>query len=665
VSTPEAAPPTDVVRFGAFEVDLRSGELRRKGVKVRLQDQPFRLLRILLDHAGEVVTREELQRQIWPSDTFVDFDRGLNNAIKRLREALGDTADTPRYVETLPKRGYRFVAPLVERAAPEPAVVADPPAGARVQPAGGTAVPPAGVASLPKVHGATRVVLGALGVMAALAALGLASNVGGLRDRLFGTSAAPVTEPQIHSLAVIPLTNLSADPAQAYFSDGITDALITELAQLRPIRVISRTSVMHYKKTEKTLPEIARELNVDGIVEGTVQRSGERVRITAQLIYAPADKHLWASTYERDLRDVFLLERELTQEIARQVQAQLTSPGQPPPPHPRPVNVQALDAYLQGAQHLNRVGRGGSDEERQKAAPYFQRAIEFDPTFVPAYLGLADAHCYYLLPSSPEDVAIIRQARQRVAELDQSALDRRKGPCAHEQHDPSQSEEQQYRACLARDPNNVGAHRDFARFLDNRGRLDEGWREQQIAQQLDPHPDRTAPDLDLQEALMKRGQYDQAIELISRVVESEPHEWQSHHDLALCYEAKGMQREEIEELGRTATSYGFPEIEPRLRRAFAASGYRGALRRWARECEQLEEAGKLYAPTYLARIYLRLDEKTHAYRLLEEAYRSRNRRRSECSSDYDPVGELEHMRKDSQFRSDPAFLDLLRRLGLT
>ena len=392
-------------------------------MKVRLQDQPFRLLRILLDHAGEVVTREELQRQIWPSDTFVDFDRGLNNAIKRLREALGDTADTPRYIETLPKRGYRFVAPLVELDAPERAVVADPPAGARLQPAGGTAVPPAGVASLPKVHGATRVVLGALGVMAALAAIGLASNVGGLRDRLFGTSAAPVTEPQIHSLAVIPLTNLSADPGQDYFSDGITDGLITELAQIRTIRVISRTSVMHYKKTDKTLPEIARELGVDGIVEGTLQRAGDRVRITAQLIYAPADKHLWASTYERDLQNVFALEREVTMEIARQVQAAINSDGQSLPPPPRPVIVEALDAYLQAKQHLDRVGRGAGDEEKKVAATYLHRAVDLDPTFVEAYKALVDAHCYLLIPGSEEDAAIINEAKQKVAELDPNSRD--------------------------------------------------------------------------------------------------------------------------------------------------------------------------------------------------------------------------------------------------
>ena len=217
----DEAHPSDVVRFAVFEVDLRSGELRKSGVRIKLQDQPFRLLRILLDHPGEVVTRDELQRQIWPSDTFVDFDRGLNNAVKRLREALGDTAETPRYIETLPKRGYRFIGALRDTEDRSGTVPAQPAAN-----------PP-----LDSRSSVAKVVVSALALAILLSAIGMAANIGGLRDRWWKAPVVPVAAPSIHSLAVIPLTNLSADPAQDYFSDGITDALITELAQIRSIRV--------------------------------------------------------------------------------------------------------------------------------------------------------------------------------------------------------------------------------------------------------------------------------------------------------------------------------------------------------------------------------------------------------------------------------------------
>ena len=239
--------------------------------------------------------------------------------------------------------------------------------------------------------------VGAIALGVVVAGIGLTSYIASVGHRVSRPPATPVERPTIHSLAVIPLTNLSSDPAQEYLCDAITDALITEVAQLRAIRVISRTSVMRYKKTDRSLPDIARELNVDGIVEGTVQRSDDRVRITVQLIDA-SDKHLWGSVYERDLKDVFALEREVTTEIARKVQAEISTEAGSPPPQPRPVNVQALDAYLQGNAHLDRVGRGSGDEEKKKAAPFFQRAIDLDPTFVQAYKGLVNAHCYDLFP---------------------------------------------------------------------------------------------------------------------------------------------------------------------------------------------------------------------------------------------------------------------------
>src|SRR5438876_441903 len=299
------------IQFGIFEVDLRSGELRKRGVKVKLQEQPLQILGILLEKPGEVVTREELRQRIWPADTFVDFDHGLNNAIRRLREALGDSAETPRYIETLSRRGYRFI-----------------------------------------------------------------SN--------FGAATSGACPPR--SLAVLPLENLSRDPEQEYFAEGLTEALITTLAKIGELRVVSRTSAMQYKGVHKPLREIARELEVDFVVEGTVLRVGRRVRITAQLIDASRETHLWAESYERDLRDVFALQSEVAQAIAREVHIKLTPQDLAHFAQPHPVDPEAYEAYLKGRYHWNRRSRDGLG----KATQHFQQAIAKDPSYAAAYAGLAD-----------------------------------------------------------------------------------------------------------------------------------------------------------------------------------------------------------------------------------------------------------------------------------
>src|SRR5438876_5662989 len=278
----EFRPSHGTVRFGIFELDADAGELRKQGTRMKLQEQPLQMLQVLLQRPGEVVTREELQQKIWPSDTFVDFDHGINNAIKRLREALGDAAETPHYIETLPRRGYRFIG-KIER-----------------------------------------------------------------------------ETPKFRSLAVLPLENLSHDPEQEYFAEGLTEALITTLAKIVELRVVSRTSAMLYKDVHKPLREIARELEVDAIVEGTVLRAGGRVRITAQLIDPEKETHLCAESYQRHLRDVLELHAELAQSIARQVQVKLTPQAQAQLVQSRTVNPEAYEAYyLKGRYHWNRRSREG------------------------------------------------------------------------------------------------------------------------------------------------------------------------------------------------------------------------------------------------------------------------------------------------------------------
>lgn len=322
------------LRFDDFELDIRAGELRKRGVRLRLHGQPLQVLAVLLSHAGDMVTREELRAEIWTADTFVDFDHSLHNAIARLREVLGDSAETPRYIETLPRRGYRFIAP-VESSVESPAVselALDPSDSA--QSARPREVPVASVHRAPRAF----LAVGFLSLLAVVLIVWLTRT---------GSQAISAARP-LNSIAVLPLENLSGDPSEEFFADGMTDQLITDLAKVQSLRVISRTSVMQYKGTKKPLPEIARELNVDAIVEGSVIRSGERVRVTAQLVRASTDQHLWAETYDRDRGDVLELQGDVAESIARQVRAQLTPQQQAQLRSTHVVNPAAYDAYLKG-----------------------------------------------------------------------------------------------------------------------------------------------------------------------------------------------------------------------------------------------------------------------------------------------------------------------------
>ena len=628
-------PSQETICFGGFEVDLRNGEVRKYGFKIRLQDQPFHVLQILLEHPGELVTREELQRQIWPVGTFVDFEKGLNNAIKRLRDALGDSAEQPRFIETHSRRGYRFVG----------SVTATNGAGRAEEKAsiGGAVVPPR---SRPLYR---RFAIGVVLFLAFVATL-VGLDIGGLRQRLLIKANPPV----IHSLAVLPLANLSNDPNQEYFSDGMTDALITDLAQSGSLKVISRTSTMQYKQTKKSLPEIARELNVDGIIEGTVQRSGDRVRITAQLIHGPSDKHLWANNYERDMRDMFALERNVTEDIARQVRARLAAPSQVPLAQPRPVDPRVLDAYLQGNYHLSRYGRGSGEVEKRKAAQYFQQAIDADANFAPAYVGLAGAH-FDLPVGSSEDLAIRKRSLERAVELDPSYSDARAylGFLKWQPYLDWQGAEEEFKRAIALNPNNADAYDSFGLLLIAMGRADEGLQACLIAQQLDPNSDKSSIGLYLTR------DYDRSIAMLRITLQRDPDDGFFHHLLFQNYNKKGMYKEAIPELVKAVNLYGHPEIAARIRHAFAVSGYQGAIRQWAKELEYLQATNQAFLPGNLAATYTMLGDKDRAFYWLEQAYEHR-----EMVSVDGGVFFLKAEPLYDPLRSDPRFKDLVRRVGL-
>ena len=367
----------EVIRFHAFEVDTVTGELRKHGLRIKLQEQPFQVLCLLLARPGELVTREELRKMLWPADTFVDFEHGLNKTINKLREALSDDRETPRYIETLPRRGYRFIAPLIS---------AQPPSGPNGPPAVLVAQPDPVVTSKPRRAGWMTPTLFIL--LAALALVALALWYGLARRRVFPAPASLSSTP-IRSLAVLPLQNLSGDNDQEYFAQGMTDELITDLGQMSALRVISRTSVMQYKGTAKPLQQIGRELGADAILEGAVFRSGSRVRITAQLIDVRTDHHLWAHAYERDLRDVLVLQDEVARNIANEIRVELTPQERARLATPRPVNSEAYDAYIKGRSSMCGAN---TDDGVRTAIKYFERAIELDPTYAAPYAGLADAY---------------------------------------------------------------------------------------------------------------------------------------------------------------------------------------------------------------------------------------------------------------------------------
>jgi TolB-like protein/DNA-binding winged helix-turn-helix (wHTH) protein len=380
-------------RFEPFEVDFGTVELRRRGLRLKVSGQPLHILEMLLERPGEVVSREELRRVLWEDDTFVDFERGLNAAVNRLREALGDSAAKPRYIETLPRLGYRFIAPVSGPSTGEqlPSAASSGQAELPVGPSGtavdtapatdsnansdslspsGTEIPRAGMSRRRILELKWLLLAGCLGLAAILA--------------LWTRHRRLHAEEPIRSLAVLPLDDLSPGKREDYFADGLTDELITELARIPGLRVVSRTSVMQDKGARTSLTQIARELNVDAIVEGSVVRSGDRVRITAQLIDARSDKHLWAQSYEGPLGDILSLQDDVAREISLHTRSVLTPAARAGLTNARHVNPEAYDAYLRGLYFIQR-------RDGDLAASYFRKAIALEPEYAAANAGLAEA----------------------------------------------------------------------------------------------------------------------------------------------------------------------------------------------------------------------------------------------------------------------------------
>jgi TolB-like protein/DNA-binding winged helix-turn-helix (wHTH) protein len=632
MSAPSPAPR--VLRFDTFELDLRAGELHKRGVKLRLQGQPVQLLAILLQSAGNLVTREELRGQLWPADTFVDFDHSLHNAIGRIREVLGDSPEIPRYIETLPRRGYRFIAPVEEVQAP------------RIPEANGNKTSEA-VAAAPQTRRRTALAV----ILCFCGVIGLAAWMAWQHYSV--TSAVP----QIRSLAVLPMQNLSGDAGQEYFADGMTDELITDLAKLSALRVISRTSVMRYKGTKKGLPEIARELNVDAIVEGSVMRSGNRVRITAQLLHAPTDKHLWAETYERDLGDVLKLQNDVAQAIAQQVRAQVTPQQQARLRAARTVNPEAYEAYLRGRYYM--TNQFTMEQPLNMAKSYFEESIREDPGFALAYSGLADSYVYLAFfgqgQLSPDRAyRSAKEALRKAEELDDSI---------GETHDTLgvlswrfewnwDAADREFNHAIALAPSYSCAHEDRAAYLSFIGRRADALAEMAKSNELDPGPSSAMTE---SAVYFQLREFESLVETSRRGIASSPNEWVEHYSLGIGYEGTGKRLEAISEYQKAIElSNGDEDATASLAHAFAVIGRRAEAEKILRNLEQKSKSAYV-SPYMIATVYAGLGEKDKAFEFLERAYQERS------------LDISWHLRADlriDNLRSDPRFETLLRRVGL-
>jgi TolB-like protein/DNA-binding winged helix-turn-helix (wHTH) protein/Flp pilus assembly protein TadD len=630
------------LRFGVFELDLQAGELRKHGLRVRLQEQPFQVLAMLLEHAGEVVTREELQKNLWPADTFVDFDHGLNKAINKIREALGDSAESPRFVETVSRRGYRFIAEVrVADTAPvrSPEIATQPHPVAEVR---DRREVPGELA----MHKHPRPSLGWK-----ISVFVLLLLVASLITWKLHSWNRP--SPVIRSLAVIPLESLSSDASQDYFADGMTDELISDLGQISALRVISRTSVMAYKHVRKPLPQIARELNVDAVVEGTVLRSGDRVRITAQLIEASSDKHLWSQSYEGELRDTLTLQNEVARAIADQIRIELNPQERSALNAVRVVNPEAYESYLKGRFFWNKR----TADSLKVALAYFNQAIEEDSKYAQAYSGMADTYSLlgdwqYTVLTPKEALPKAKAAALKALELD-SALGEAHNSlafCLDAFDWDLDAAGKEFRRAIELNPGYATAHHWYAWHLSLVGRYDQAIAEMRKAENLDPLS--LIINADLAELLVIAHSYDESIRQSRKTIEMDPNFALAHNQLAQAYLQKNMPEEAVQEFQKAVQlSGGSPTTTANLARAYVASGKR------SEAVKLLNDLKKRSSPGYsdaseIAAIYASLGDADQAMNWLEKAFEQRFNPGVLLRPGYDPL------------RSDPRFEDLLHRVGL-
>jgi len=621
------------VRFAAFEVDLSSGELLKHGTRIKVQDQPFRILALLLERPGVLVAREDLRKKLWAVDTFVDFDNSLNTAINKLRDALGDSADSPRFIETLPRRGYRFIGSVNGAGQPQVA----------------EAKPTRGLRSLifPVAFGLLAIV----GITAVL--LGL--NVHGWRDRLFVHAA----KPRIQALAVLPLTNLSGNPEQEYFADGMTEALITELGKTSIPRVISRQSVMQFKASKKPLQEIARELNVDAVLEGAVEHSSDRVRVSVHLDQVSPERQLWANQYDRDINDVLPLQDEIARTVTDEIRVKLTPEERTHLTTAHSVSPEAHDDYLRGRYILGlAVTHQTAADKRQytdldilAAIAHLKHAIEKDPAYAMAYAGLADA---YILLGNPlsghspkETLSEAKEAATKALDLDPSLAEAHFALAQTLEYDWKWSEsEKEFKLALKLNPNYADAHLEYGRFVQALGRNDEAMKEMNCATELNPFDIKTR--VIVAYVTWASHQYDLALQQFKSLDD----DW----GLVWTYREKQMYPEALAALERWKSVHASQRRGPSVLAAAASIyGLEGRKNKAEKLIDELREIARhrYVSGVFLAEAYVGTGQKDQAVTWLERAYDERDQWMVYIAS-YPALDRL---------HSEPRFQALLRRMN--
>lgn len=624
------------VQPDVLELDLRRYELRRGSSVLKLEKIPMELLILLVERRDQLVGREEIIARLWGKDVFLDTEQGINTAIRKIRLTLGDDPNEPRFLQTVVGKGYRFVGPItIVGAAPAlPRVTAPVPATEeeRMQLSRSKPVP-------------RRKLIASFAGLIVLGASIIAF-------RYFDLSRW-LPRPRVHSIAVLPLKNLSGNPADQYFADGMTDELITNLAKISALRVSSYTSVSQYKTTSKPLPQVAQELQVDGIVEGSVLRSGDQVRITAQLIYAPRDQHLWAEEYQRYLRDVLYLQREVARDIAEQVRVTLTPNERTRLATAGAVDPVAYESYLRGRSFWNQR----SEASLLKAIDQFNKAIEADPGYAPAYSGLAD--CYttlgYLSYLDPLDAfPRARDAAGKALELDPSLAEAHASLAYYNlYHAWNWTEaENEFKKAIELNPNYATAHDWYSYYLTAMGRFDEAWKEVNRAHELDPLSVTISTDIGFNHYY--RRSYDEAINQLRATLVISPKFPLAHLWLGRAYQQKKMYSEAIDEFNKTdAALPGWVVTIAGMGHAYGEWGHQAEAKQVLVRLNQMARE-KYVTPYGVALVYAGLGDRDQAFAWLNKAVAGRSHW-------------LVWLNRDPRFdrlRSDPRFDDLKKRVGL-
>lgn len=613
----------NVYRFGEFVLDPGSSELRSNGTVSRLQPQPLQILLTLLSQPGEVVTREQFRTLLWAEDTYVEFDDGLNHAIRRLRNALSDTAQVPRYIETIPRRGYRFIA----------AVEVEAPGGALQ-----------GATAKLRLSRLQWGLLAAAAVMI-LAVLGVAWFYGRPSDH-------------VGSLAVLPLANFSGDGQQEFFADGLTEELTTELAQIQSVRVISRTSAMRLKGLKLSLPQIGRELGVDAVVEGSVQSSGGRVRISAQLVHIATERHLWAETYEREWRDPLQVRREVALQIALRIRERV-APREGASAKQKSIQPMAYDAYLLGTRLSNR----DEDASYAKSIHYFEEAIRLDPDFALAYAELAESHGMLAFNAGVRDAHFMaaKSAAAKAMELDPMLPEAQIGDADlrfYWDWDWTQCEGA-FRAAAEKYPNSAHVQYHYGLCLSVFGRYDEAFRYMERARLVDPLSPRINRGMGWLLGMMGRPQ--EAIDRLRHAIDMEPENASGYELLSWAYDKAGMESDSIAAYLHWRRLAGDPQSEiDTLQRAYREAGRQGFEQRrremMKTKLETLRNtpAGGSPGPITLAAGYASIGDADRAFPYLERAYSEKNPRLAWIKSSiaWEPL------------RHDPRYHILIQRMNL-